>query len=146
MAACRHAILIRHPPSVLASYAAKREAVGLDDIGFVQQEALFRAASDLAGRPPPVVDADAILADPPRMLGRLCAALGIRFSEAMLGWPSGPRPTDGIWASHWYGSVNASTGFSAPPGGLPELASRKLREIEAEALPIYERLAAEAIG
>jgi hypothetical protein len=41
MTACRHAFLIRHPARVLASYAAKREAVELEDIGFLQQEELF---------------------------------------------------------------------------------------------------------
>ena len=29
----------------------------------------------------------------------------------MLSWPPGPRATDGVWAKHWYGEVEKSTGF-----------------------------------
>jgi len=144
MRACRHAFLIRHPARVLASYAVKREAVAFDDIGFVQQEALFEEAASIAGEAPPVVDADALLADPSRELRRLCAALAIPFSEAMLSWPAGPRTTDGIWASHWYDAVNRSTSFS-PARPAPILDDPHLRKLEEQALPIYDRLARHAL-
>ncbi len=145
MRACRHAFLIRHPARVLASYAAKREAVAVADIGFVEQEALFQEAGAIAGRPPPVVDADTLLADPRRVLGALCGALAIPFSEKMLAWPAGPRDTDGVWAAHWYDAVNRSTGFGSPRP-MPELTDPHLLRLEAEALPIYERLAAHALA
>ena len=32
----------------------------------------------------------------------------------MLSWPAGRRDSDGLWAAHWYGAVEQSTGFSAP--------------------------------
>jgi hypothetical protein len=32
----------------------------------------------------------------------------------MLHWAPGRRDTDGIWAAHWYESVEASTGFGVP--------------------------------
>jgi hypothetical protein len=139
MRACRHAFLIRHPARVLASYAAKREAVELADIGFVQQAELFGQAADIAGAAPPVVDADALLADPRRVLSDLCAALGIDFREEMLAWPAGPRATDGVWAAHWYDAVNRSTGFGRPPPP-PRLTNPDLLRIEAEVLPIYREL------
>jgi hypothetical protein len=140
MRACRHAFLIRHPRRVLASYAAKREAATLADIGFVQEEALFEAAAAIEGRTPPVVDADAILADPRAVLSALCDALGIPFSEKMLSWPPGPRDTDGVWAAHWYDAVKRSTGFGEVRE-MPKLDDPELRKLEEEALPIYERLA-----
>ena len=144
MRACRHAFLIRHPARVLASYAAKREAVAFADIGFVEQEALFEEATAIAGGAPPVVDADALLADPRGVLSALCDALAIPFSETMLAWPAGPRDTDGIWAAHWYDAVNRSTGFGSPRP-MPKLTDPHLLRLEAEALPIYERLAAHAL-
>jgi len=144
MRAARHAFLIRHPARVLSSYAKKREAVELDDIGFRQQEALFEEAASIAGRAPPVVDADAVLADPKRVLGQLCTALKIPFSEAMLTWPPGPRDSDGIWASHWYDTVNRSTSFASPRPG-PRLEDAHLRKLEEQALPIYDRLAVHAL-
>ncbi len=145
MRACRHAFLIRHPARVLASYAAKRQSVEFADIGFAEQAALFDAAAALAGKAPPVVDADALLADPPRVLAGLCAALDIPFSEAMLAWPPGLRETDGVWASHWYDAVVRSTGFG-PPAPMPALDDPHMRRLEEQALPIYERLSAHVIG
>jgi hypothetical protein len=114
MRACRHAFLIRHPARVLASYAGKRESVDLRDIGFFEQWELFDRAAEIAGEPPPVIDADAVLTDPRRMLTALCAALEIDFEERMLRWPAGQRQSDGIWAAHWYDAVNRSTGFGEP--------------------------------
>jgi hypothetical protein len=145
MRACRHAFLIRHPARVLASYAAKREAVTLGDIGFVHEEELFERAATIEGRTPPVVDADMLLADPRGVLAGLCAALGIPFSEAMLSWPAGPRASDGVWAPHWYDAVNRSTGFGAPSPPR-ELTDPALRRIAEQARPIYERLVRHAIA
>ena len=140
MQACRHAFLIRHPARVLSSYAAKREAVELADIGFLQQAMLFDEAASLSGKAPPVVDADTLLSEPARIWRLLCEALEISFSDRMLSWPPGPRPTDGVWAPHWYDAVNRSTGFgTAKP--VPLLAEPHLRELEEQAMPTYERLA-----
>jgi hypothetical protein len=144
MRACRHAFLIRHPARVLASYAGKRETVAFNDIGFAQQETLFEEAAAMTGEAPPVIDADALLGEPARVLRLLCAALRVPFSEAMLSWPSGPRESDGIWASHWYDAVNRSTGF-APAQSAPTLDDPHLKELEGRALPIYARLAAHAL-
>lgn len=141
---CRHAFLIRHPARVLASYAVKREAVVFSDIGFAQQETLFDAAAAITGEAPPVIDADALLADPERVLRLLCGALAIPFSDTMLNWPAGPRSTDGIWASHWYDAVNRTTGF-APARPAPTLDDPHLEELEEQALPIYDRLAGYAL-
>ncbi len=55
-----------------------------------------------------------MLADPGRTLQRLCKALGIGYTDAMLSWPPGRRDTDGVWAPAWYESVERSTGFTTP--------------------------------
>ena len=46
------------------------------------------------------------------MLNLLCKKLSIPFYGKMLTWAAGRRESDGIWGKHWYGSVEASTGFS----------------------------------
>ena len=145
MRACRHAFLIRHPARVLASYAAKRESVELRDIGFAEQGELFDRAAQFMGGPPPVIDSDALLAKPHRVLAALCAALGISFDQHMLRWPAGPRPTDGVWAAHWYDAVNRSTGFGEPRP-LPKLSDARLRSLHDQAMPIYARLSSHALG
>jgi hypothetical protein len=131
--------LIRHPARVIASYARKREAPVLADIGFVQQADLFDQVAQMQGTAPLVVDSSDIRKNPRETLTRLCAALGIPFTEAMLNWPAGPKPYDGVWAPHWYDEVWNSTGFGAAEGDLPSL-SPEFETLCEAALPYYARL------
>lgn len=135
---CVHIHLIRHPARVIASYAAKRAQPSLEDIGFAQQIALYRKFGGL------VVDGTDIRANPQGMLRALCDRIGLLFDPAMLRWPAGPRPEDGVWASHWYGAVHASTGFAGAEGALPQLIGNAA-DIAAAALPIYEEMAAQKL-
>lgn len=120
-----HAFLIRDPARVVASYAAKREAVRPEHLGTARQVGYFNRESDRLGRAPPVIDSADVLRDPEATLGLLCAALGIAWDSTMLGWAPGIRATDGIWASHWYGTVAASTGFGPPEDGPLDLAAEE---------------------
>ncbi len=131
--------LIRHPARVIASYARKREAPTLTDIGFVQQAELFDEVADNIGHAPLVVAAEDVRADPAGTLDRLCKALGIAFVPAMINWPKGPKPYDGVWAPHWYNSVHASTKFEEAEGPLPDLAGEGERLVE-QAMPAYRHL------
>ncbi|TMM49917.1 sulfotransferase [Qipengyuania marisflavi] len=117
----RHAFLIRSPARVVASYRAKNELRRPEMLGFAQLRNYFETVADRTGAVPPVIDSDDILADPAKSLAALCAALDIPWDPAMLEWQKGPHPEDGVWGAHWYDKVNASTGFGAPPGELPEL-------------------------
>lgn len=136
---CVHVHLIRHPARVIASYAAKREAVDLTNIGFAQQAAIYEKLGGL------VIDSSDIRASPEAMLRALCAEVGLSFDPAMLHWPKGPHPDDGIWAQHWYGAVHASTGFAGVEGSLPDM-SEEMAQICAEALPYYEQLSQHKIS
>ncbi|MBP7649291.1 MAG: hypothetical protein KA085_02130 [Phenylobacterium sp.] len=143
--ACRSAFLIRDPAAVLASYTVKRAQVTLADIGIVRQRELFEREADRLGVPPPVMEGRDVLADPERVLGMLCDALGVPFRPEMLSWPSGPRDTDGVWAPAWYDAVERSTGFE-PPGPAREISlSDDLRRIADQARPHYEALAAHVL-
>lgn len=141
MRACQNVFLIRHPARVVASYAKKREGPTLADIGFVQQAELFDEVSDWLGHVPLVIDSADIRNNPRAALSGLCLALGLPFTEAMLGWPAGPKSYDGVWAPHWYNAVHRSTGFEDPEGALPDLPPEYERLAD-QALPYYERLAA----
>lgn len=136
----RSAYLIRSPAAVLASYVRKRATVTLDDIGVVRQRELFDREADRLGAAPPVVEAADVLADPARTLARLCGALGIEYTRAMLSWPAGRRPTDGVWAPAWYAAVEASTGFEAAPHE-PVTLPPELQRIADAAQPYYESMA-----
>ena len=130
--------LIRHPARVIASYAAKREAPSAEDIGFAQQLALYERVGGV------VIDSHDIRDDPETMLNRLCGAIGLPFSPAMLRWPAGGRPEDGIWARHWYGAVHRSRGFAGPEGPLPRLSGDYAGLCQA-VMPPYEAMRIRAL-
>ena len=131
--ACANVHLIRHPARVVASYGAKRDEVTLDDLGFRQQVEIFNRIGGV------VVDSADIRDNPGRMIELLCNSIRLPFDPAMLSWPRGGHPDDGIWASHWYGAVHQSTGFAGPEGPLPDL-DGEARVIADAALPYYETL------
>ncbi|MGI9405530.1 MAG: hypothetical protein ACR2O4_04090 [Hyphomicrobiaceae bacterium] len=137
----RNAFLIRSPERVLASYAAKRSTVTLDDLGFAQQAELHDLVCEVTGERPPVIDTDDLLANPEGLLRPLCAALGLAFDPAMLSWPAGRWPCDGVWAAHWYGAVETSKGFG-PASPRPEITDPAHLAIVEAARPAYDALAA----
>ena len=106
--------LIREPRRIIASYVRVRPDFTLEELGFPQQLALFEHLCQAQGKPPTVIDSRVILTNPERSLETLCAALNIPFSAQMLSWPAGRRDSDGVWAPHWYASVEASRGFERP--------------------------------
>jgi hypothetical protein len=136
----RHAFLIRDPERVVASYANKRVAIRPEHLGVERQVEYFEREADRLGHAPPVIDSADILRDPAGMLERLCEALAIPWEPAMLQWEPGIRATDGVWASHWYDAVAASTGFGAPDTGPVEL-DAAARSVAGQCRPFYERLA-----
>jgi hypothetical protein len=138
MSECRNVFLVRAPESVLASYSARRSEFLPADIGFAAQREIFEQVTDHLGSVPPVIDAEDVLRDPRSSLRALCAATGIEFSERMLCWPPGARPTDGAWAPVWYEAVQRSTGF-APPA-MPAPLGRELQDIADSVRPHYEFL------
>jgi hypothetical protein len=140
MASLRNAFLIRDPTAVLASYARKRGEVALLDIGIVQQYELFRREADRLGSAPPVIHGDDVLAAPAAALQRLCAALRIEYTAAMLSWPPGRRSTDGVWAPAWYNTVEQSTGFGPSAAERDVALSDELQRIADQARPYYESL------
>ena len=141
----KNVFLIRHPARVIASFGAKYEDFGLADIGFSQQLELFEMLR-AEGHTPLVIDSADIREEPEPMLTKLCTALDLSFDPAMLSWPKGGHPSDGVWAAHWYNAVHSSTGFAGPEGPLPVLETEAQQELLAKALPIYERLAAHKLA
>ncbi len=117
-----HVFLIRDPREMLLSLDKVTPNPTPSDTGLPQQVELFEELC-AKGDAPPVLDARDVLTNPSALLGALCERVGLEFNSAMLEWPAGRRETDGIWAPHWYASVEASTGFqewSPREGQLPE--------------------------
>jgi hypothetical protein len=139
-----HAFLIREPQRMIASYLRQREVAAFEDFGMNRQAEFFDRECDRLGHPPPVVDANDVLADPEAVLAELCAAVGIPWDPSMLKWAPGRRDTDGPWAPHWYAAVESSTGFGQADREGVQLPAEARRVAEA-CRPYYDRLAVHRI-
>ena len=143
MADGRHFLLIRDPREMLPSLARVLDQPTLADTGLALHVRLFRHLQAI-GQEPLVVDARELLLAPAAVLQSLCARLGLHFTEAMLQWPAGPKPEDGVWAKHWYAAAHATTGFNpwrAPDQPLPAHCAALYDECK----PYYDELFKHAI-
>ena len=134
--------LIRDPREMLPSLTIQIPHATLADTGLRRQWELFESLSR-DGHSPVVVDSKELLLDPPVVLEKLCRHVGLDFDAAMLSWPPGPRPEDGVWAPHWYHAVHQSTGFAQyrPKGEI----SDHLRPLLDECRPWYDKLYSHAL-
>ena len=132
-------ILTRDPREMLPSLAAGLgRAPMMPDTGFDTQVAITERLL-ARGRRPLVVASHRLLQDPGGVLSRLCRALGFEYTDAMLSWPKGPKPEDGVWAPHWYGRLHETTGF-VPYRPKTDPFPPELEPIYERCAPLYERL------
>jgi Sulfotransferase domain len=134
----RNVLLTREPAEVVASYVRARQSCEPDDIGLPQQGWLLELWDENELKVP-ILDAGDFLRAPEAHLRWLCDWLEIPFTARMLSWPAGPRPTDGVWARHWYAAVCSSTGFAPWRPRKPELSGHDAAVAEA-CRPVYEAL------
>ncbi len=106
-----NAFLIREPRAMICSLGKILKNPDAAATGLPQQVEIFEWVRARTGAIPPVIDSRDVLENPRGILLRLCEALGVAFTEAMLSWPSGRRNTDGAWAPYWYDSVEKTTTF-----------------------------------
>ena len=104
--------LIREPSEMIPSLHEKLSDFTVEATGLPVQVALFERLKD-RGEHPAVLDAKRVLKDPEGQLRALCGHLDVPFLQEMLGWPTGARESDGVWAVHWYANVEKSSGFQA---------------------------------
>ena len=92
----RHLILIRNPLDMLLSWSDResihQEHATIDTTGLPDLVRMYSEIKRRTGAAPAVVDMDALMADPPRIVSALCARLGIQYYPEMLSWPPGPKP------------------------------------------------------
>ena len=142
LASFDHLLLIRDPREMLPSLTVQLPNARLADTGLALQWKLVNWLAE-RGRPPTIIDSRELLLDPADILRQACRSVGLPFEDAMLRWPAGPRPEDGVWAPYWYDSVHRSTGFMAykAKAGFPDA----LRPLLDECRPYYEKLYAHAL-
>jgi hypothetical protein len=131
--------LIREPREVITSLIKHVPDATLADTGYPQQAEIFDRVREWTGRIPPVVDARDVLNEPRKVLGKLCEALGVGFTDAMLSWPPGLRETDGVWAKYWYKEVETTTSFR-PYKPKDEPVPEQMREMLNASEAYYRKL------
>lgn len=139
----KNIFLIRQPEKLINSFSKVIDKPTLKDIGLKDEFDLYQYLRS-EGKTPLVLDSGDLLKDPKSILTKLCDALEIPFSNAMLSWSSGPRSIDGVWAPHWYANVHKSTGFTRQKTSNEKM-KEKYQDLLDEALPYYLALYKEAI-
>ncbi|MEL6366365.1 MAG: sulfotransferase family protein [Pseudomonadota bacterium] len=137
MFSAKHVLLIRDPEQMLSSLTIQLPDARLADTGLAQQCELLDTLNqhNIAVA---VIDSRELLLDPEDVLRQLCEVLNLPWTDAMLHWPTGPKPEDGVWAPHWYHAVHKSTGFSSYRHKPPPDPS--LNALLTECQPYYQRL------
>lgn len=134
-----NAFLIREPREMLTSLVAITPRIRIVDTALPQQWELFELVREQTGETPAVLDARDVLENPRGLLERLCFRVGVPFTDRMLEWAPGPRPTDGVWAKHWYGAAEKSTGFE-PYRPKTDRVPEPLRALHEACRVYYDRL------
>ena len=135
----QHCFLIRSPAQVVNSYTNSRGVCLVADIGIKRQFELYQDISQISGQDIPIIDSNDVLKSPERILRLLCEKLGVSFMPTMLNWPQGSRISDGVWAKHWYKSVDNSSGFSPYSAKHLRLNDNQLSVVN-QVQPFYQQL------
>ena len=93
---CVNVLLVREPTEMLASLSVNLKEATLGDTGLESQVDLMEEILS-EGETPVVLDATTLRKNPRNALEKFCENIGISFDEAMLSWPAGPKPEDGVW-------------------------------------------------
>lgn len=137
-------LLTRNPREMLPSFDKIIPNPSLHDVGYAAHIKLLEYFEQEA-IPYAVLEARKVLENPEGVLKKLCQAADIPFDAAMLRWPAGARPEDGIWAAHWYKSVHASTGFK-PYEANEEAFPKHLNKLLGECQKLYAQLSDKALN
>ncbi|MEW5319325.1 MAG: hypothetical protein WDW38_010484 [Sanguina aurantia] len=140
----QHVLLVREPYGVVQSFS-KTLTPTHQELGYT---ALLEIQSELraAGRPPIVLLSDDLIKDPEGMLRALCQALSIPFQSAMLRWPAGPKPFDGVWAPWWYSNTHKSTGFGSGVRDPRLPLAHELKQLYGECCALFQLLRRDALS
>ena len=131
--------LIREPELVIPSFLKKFPEGDFEDLGFKQQIDIFNYIKDLTNKVPIVIDATDIRNNPQKLLPELCEQLTIEWVDSMLTWEPGLKEYDGVWARHWYHSVEKSDSFK-PEDTPKESLSDRTKQLVDQANIYYQQI------
>jgi len=135
-----HVFMIRDPRQTIASHYAAKRTVTSPEIGYERLWELFALVRSVAARPPLVLRAERLLADPAGVVEAFCAYAGLPFRPEALTWRSGDRPE---WQRHraWHLDAIDSAGFQDRRNAYPDTVENNptLKSFYDHHRPFYER-------
>jgi hypothetical protein len=144
--------LIRDPRRTLTSYFKLDPDFTLEEAGLEAQWQHFQWLRQETGRTPPVIEAEAIAADPRGAIGHLWQLLGLPPCPHAFSWQADSVPEEWGQVAGWHGTASASAGIRPPAdedgaeidARFAALAARhpRLGDILAHHRPFYQRLKA----
>jgi hypothetical protein len=138
--------LVRDPAATLRSLARHWPDFTDDETGWRHLDEAARIAEAL-NQPRVVLDANLLCSKPAEVVQEWCERMNLPYVADALTWEPGMRSEWDHW-SEWHASTARRAGFSElrdpPPPPTPD--EPRLHRAYQEALPIYRRLAADAIG
>jgi hypothetical protein len=138
--AASHAMMVRAPEAVVASYLRLHPEASLGAMGFEHLAELSDAVHAATGERPFLLDGDDLAASPAGTVAAYCDAVGLPFLPDALQWEAGALPD---WApfSRWHEKAAASTGFvETTSEPVPDALSERAAGYVAHHTPFYERL------
>jgi hypothetical protein len=145
LASFRSSFLIRDPRWSVPSMLRRWPDATPDEIGYDAQLTAFRICTEVGGAPPPVIESAALLADPPGVVARWCAAVGIEHRPGSLTWDAGQPEGWERWGD-WFADAARSTGFRPPAeDATPPALHGRAADLVVRSLPAYTELLAHAL-
>jgi len=137
--------LVRDPAATLRSLARHWPDFTDEETGWSHLDEAARTV-DALGDSRVVLDADLLCRDPAGVVEEWCTRMELPFIEEALSWEAGMRDEWDLWGE-WHAHTSRATGFTplreSPP---PTPEEPRLHEAYRAALPIYQELAADAVG
>ena len=135
----RNFFLIRDPKKVINSYIKNNKLYSINDLGLLELYNIFKFLKSIKNNNPIIINTNKLLANPKKILMKLCRKLDIQFDNSMLSWKKGKRSSDGIWSDIWYKNVINSTKFDKEINNEINIPN-KYNEILDQCLEIYSNL------
>jgi hypothetical protein len=135
-----HAMMVRAPEAVVASYLRLHPEASLGAMGFEHLAELSDAVHAATGERPFLLDGDDVAASPAGTVAAYCHAVGLPFLPDALQWEAGALPD---WApfSRWHEKAAASTGLvETTSEPVPDALRERAAAYVAHHAPFYERL------
>ena len=134
----RNTFLIRDPAEAIASLHACEPEFTFEEAGFEQQHRLFTLAAEVAGVPPPAIDAADLVDDPEATLAAYCDAVGLADRPDALAWTRRDLSDWAVW-ERWHRRAAATTELREPTHCADDLPA-DLTAVEGRCRPFYATL------